>query len=81
MLAIGSLLGEEDTPVRLESGQDSRRGTFPASTAFRCWSSTNTGDRYIPLNHIKDGQPEFCVYDSLLSEAAVLGFDFGYSAR
>ena len=40
---------------------------------------TKTGERYTPLNHLKDGQPEFCVYDSLLSEAAVLGFDYGYS--
>ncbi len=38
-----------------------------------------TGERYTPLNHLREGQPEFCVYDSLLSEAAVLGFDYGYS--
>ena len=38
-----------------------------------------TGERYTPLNHLRDEQPEFCVYDSLLSEAAVLGFDYGYS--
>jgi 2-oxoglutarate dehydrogenase E1 component len=75
MLAIGSLLWEE-TPVRL-SGQDSRRGTFSHRHAVLV--DTNTGGRHIPLNHLRDGQAEFCVYDSLLSEAAVLGFDYGYS--
>jgi 2-oxoglutarate dehydrogenase E1 component len=38
-----------------------------------------SGDRYTPLNHLADGQAELCVYDSLLSEAAVLGFDYGYA--
>jgi 2-oxoglutarate dehydrogenase E1 component len=75
MLAIGSLLWEE-TPVRL-SGQDSRRGTFSHRHAVLV--DTNTGARHIPLNHLREGQAEFCVYDSLLSEAAVLGFDYGYS--
>ena len=75
MLAIGSLLWEE-TPVRL-SGQDSRRGTF--SHRHSVLVDTNNGGRYIPLNHLREGQAEFCVYDSLLSEAAVLGFDYGYS--
>ncbi len=75
ILAIGSLLWE-DTPVRL-SGQDSRRGTFSQRHAVLV--DTNTEERYIPLNHLKEGQAEFCVYDSLLSEAAVLGFDYGYS--
>ncbi len=75
MLAIGSLLWEE-TPVRL-SGQDSRRGTF--SHRHSVLVDTNNGGRHIPLNHLRGGQAEFCVYDSLLSEAAVLGFDYGYS--
>ena len=75
MLAFGSLLWE-DTPVRL-SGQDSRRGTF--SQRHSVLVDVKTGDRWVALNHIKDGQSEFCVYDSLLSEAAVLGFDYGYS--
>ena len=75
ILAIGSLLWE-DTPVRL-SGQDSRRGTFSQRHAVLV--DTNTEERFIPLNHLKEGQAEFCVYDSLLSEAAVLGFDYGYS--
>jgi 2-oxoglutarate dehydrogenase E1 component len=75
MLAIGSLL-MEGTPVRL-SGQDSRRGTFSQRHAVLL--DSNTGEKYTPLNHLGQGLPEFCVYDSLLSEAAVLGFDYGYS--
>jgi 2-oxoglutarate dehydrogenase E1 component len=75
MLAFGSLLWE-GTPVRL-SGQDSRRGTF--SHRHSVLTDMRTGERYTPLNHLRAGQAEFCVYDSLLSEAAVLGFDYGYS--
>ncbi len=75
MLAFGSLLWE-DIPVRL-SGQDSRRGTFSQRHAVLV--DMKTGERWTPLNHLKQNQPEFCVYDSLLSEAAVLGFDYGYS--
>src|SRR5262249_18463643 len=75
MLAFGSLLWE-DTPVRL-SGQDSRRGTFSQRHAVLV--DMKTAERWVPLNHLKEVQPEFCVYDSLLSEAAVLGFDYGYS--
>lgn len=74
-LAFGSLLAE-GTPLRL-SGQDSRRGTFSQRHAVLVDSVT--GERYTPLNHIVEGQAHFCVYDSLLSEAAVLGFDYGYS--
>jgi 2-oxoglutarate dehydrogenase E1 component len=75
MLAIGSLLWEGN-PVRL-SGQDSRRGTFSQRHAVLV--DMKTGERWVPLNNLKSDQPEFCVYDSLLSEAAVLGFDYGYS--
>ncbi len=75
MLAIGSLLWE-DTPVRL-SGQDSRRGTFSQRHAVLV--DMKTGERWTGLDHLKEKQPEFCVYNSLLSEAAVLGFDYGYS--
>ncbi len=74
-LAFGSLL-LEGTPVRL-SGQDSRRGTF--SQRHAVLTDYHTGDRYIPLNHLGGDQARFCVYDSMLSEAAVLGFDYGYS--
>lgn len=74
-LAFGSLLLEQ-TPVRL-SGQDSRRGTFSQRHAVLV--DGQTSERYTPLNHIGADQAELCVYDSLLSEAAVLGFDYGYS--
>jgi 2-oxoglutarate dehydrogenase E1 component len=74
-LAFGSLL-MEGTPVRL-SGQDSRRGTF--SQRHSVLFDAVTGEKHIPLNHLNSGQAGFCVYDSLLSEAAVLGFDYGYS--
>ncbi|MBS0657853.1 MAG: 2-oxoglutarate dehydrogenase E1 component [Verrucomicrobia bacterium] len=74
-LAIGSLL-LEGTPVRL-SGQDSRRGTF--SHRLSVLYDAQSRERYIPINHIVDGQEKFCVYNSPLSEAGVLGFDYGYS--
>ena len=74
-LAVGSLL-VEGTPVRL-SGQDSRRGTF--SQRHSVFFDTVTGDRFIPLSNLKQNQATFCVYNSMLSEAAVLGFDYGYS--
>ncbi len=75
LLAFGSLL-YEGTPVRL-SGQDSIRGTF--SHRHAAWFDTKTGEIYIPLLHIKPDQARFCAYNSMLSEAAVLGFDYGYS--
>jgi 2-oxoglutarate dehydrogenase E1 component len=74
-LAFGTLL-VEGTPVRL-SGQDSRRGTFTQRHAV--WVDQNDGRRYVPLNHIAPEQATFQVYDSPLSEFAVLGFEFGYS--
>ncbi|HKM58179.1 MAG TPA: 2-oxoglutarate dehydrogenase E1 component [Chthoniobacterales bacterium] len=74
-LAFGTLL-VEGTPVRL-SGQDSRRGTF--SQRHCVLYDTTTGKRYTPLANLKEGQARFCVYNSMLSEAAVLGFDYGYS--
>jgi 2-oxoglutarate dehydrogenase E1 component len=74
-LAFGTLLAEK-TPVRL-SGQDSRRGTF--SQRHSVFYDAESRDRYIPLMHISQDQARFCVYNSLLSEAGVLGFDYGYS--
>jgi len=74
-LALGSLL-ESGYPVRL-SGQDSRRGTF--TQRHSVLYDVKTRERYTPLNNIKPGQAKFCVYNSPLSEYAVLGFDFGYS--
>jgi 2-oxoglutarate dehydrogenase E1 component len=74
-LAFGALL-MEGTPVRL-SGQDCRRGTF--SHRHAVFYDYETRERYIPLDHLKPDQAKFCVYNSLLSEFAVLGFDYGYS--
>jgi 2-oxoglutarate dehydrogenase E1 component len=74
-LAFGSLL-IEGTPVRL-SGQDSRRGTF--SQRHSVLYDVETRERYIPLANLSPNQARFCVYNSMLSEAAVLGFDYGYS--
>jgi 2-oxoglutarate dehydrogenase E1 component len=74
-LAYASLL-EQGTSVRL-SGQDSGRGTFFHRHAVL--HDQNTGRRFIPLQHIKDGQPRFTVIDSVLSEEAVLGFEYGYA--
>jgi len=74
-LAIGSLLLERN-PVRL-SGQDCSRGTF--SQRHAVWIDQDTEDKYIPLNHLTEGQALFQVVDSPLAEASVLGFEYGYS--
>lgn len=74
-LAFGSLL-LEGSPVRL-SGQDCRRGTF--SQRHAVFYDYETRVRHIPLQHLGPDQAKFCVYNSLLSEFAVLGFDYGYS--
>jgi 2-oxoglutarate dehydrogenase E1 component len=74
-LAFGTLL-DEGYPVRL-SGQDSARGTF--SQRHSVLVDQDNEQRYVPLNHIREGQAEYEVIDSLLSEFAVLGFEYGYS--
>lgn len=74
-LAFGTLL-LEGIPVRI-SGQDSERGTF--SHRHAVLYDTETLERYIPLANIDKNQSTFCVHNSSLSEAAILGFDFGYS--
>ncbi|MDX1401440.1 MAG: 2-oxoglutarate dehydrogenase E1 component [Kiloniellales bacterium] len=74
-LAFGTLV-IEGHPVRL-SGQDCNRGTF--SQRHACWVDQKTEKRYWPLNHIRDKQERLEVIDSPLSEAAVLGFEYGYS--
>ena len=74
-LAFATIL-DQGIPIRL-SGQDSRRGTF--SHRHSVLYDIETRERYLPLKNISDTQASFCVYNSPLSEAAVLGFDFGYT--
>ena len=74
-LAFGTLL-LEGAPVRL-SGQDCERGTF--SHRHAVLTDVESGRKYTPLKNLDPQQALFCVYNSLLSEAAVLGFDCGYS--
>ncbi|CAL8976216.1 2-oxoglutarate dehydrogenase E1 component [Rhodoplanes serenus] len=74
-LAFGSLL-VEGHPVRL-SGQDSERGTF--SQRHSVLIDQETENRHTPLNYVKPGQARFEVINSMLSEEAVLGFEYGYS--
>ena len=64
------------TPVRL-SGQDSQRGTF--NTRHSIVIDIETEAKYVPLAHLSPDQARFEVYNSMLSEAAVLGFEYGYS--
>jgi 2-oxoglutarate dehydrogenase E1 component len=74
-LAFASLLSEGHL-VRL-SGQDSRRGTFSQRHSFLV--HTGTGETFTPLESLDEGQAKFYAYDSLLSEAGVVGFEYGYS--
>ena len=76
VLAVGTLL-LDGVPARL-SGQDCRRGTF--SQRHAVVRDEETGERYTPVNHTRPGkQARYDVFDSPLSEYAVMGFDFGYS--
>jgi 2-oxoglutarate dehydrogenase E1 component len=75
LLAFGSLL-LDDHPVRL-IGQDSRRGTFGQRHASLM--DRETGETYTPLKQFDNGTTKFHVHDSLLSEYAALGFEYGYS--
>ncbi len=77
LLAFGSLL-IEGTPVRLV-GQDSRRGTFVQRHAV--FHDRENGQEWMPLRFITENQAELYVYDSLLSEYAGLGFEYGYSVE
>ncbi len=74
-LAFGSLL-REGFPVRL-SGQDSERGTF--SQRHSVIHDQETGEAFTPLNHMAADQAKFEVINSMLSEEAVLGFEYGYT--
>ena len=75
ILALGSLL-MEGRPVRL-AGQDSRRGTFVSR--FATIIDRTNADEWTPLSSLTEDQARFHVYDSLLSEYAALGFEYGYS--
>jgi 2-oxoglutarate dehydrogenase E1 component len=74
-MAFATLL-TAGVPVRL-AGQDCGRGTF--SQRHAALYDAGNGRRYVPLNHIEAGQAPFVVVDSLLSEEAALGFEYGYS--
>ena len=74
-LAFGSLV-KAGVPVRL-SGQDSRRGTF--NQRHSVLVDIENEQEYVPLEHIADGQARCEIYNSTLSEAGVLGFEYGYS--
>ena len=76
MLALGTLL-LEGTNVRL-TGQDTGRGTF--SHRHAVLADRSTGTRWVPLQHLADEQGWFVVVDTMLSEAAVLGFEYGFSS-
>ena len=77
LIAFGSLL-LEGTPVRL-AGQDTRRGTFVQRHAVLI--DKNTAREWTPLLYLGEGQARFWVYDSLLSEYAAMGFEYGYSVE
>ena len=75
LLAYGSLLSQ-GTPVRM-SGQDVKRGTFSHRHAY--FFDANTNEPYCGLDNIEKGQLKFNIYNSLLSEFGVLGFEYGYA--
>ncbi|MFI7589814.1 multifunctional oxoglutarate decarboxylase/oxoglutarate dehydrogenase thiamine pyrophosphate-binding subunit/dihydrolipoyllysine-residue succinyltransferase subunit [Spongisporangium articulatum] len=77
LLALGSLL-MEGVPVRL-TGQDTRRGTFTQRHAVL--TDKITGDEWTPLAELTEEQAKFWTYDSLLSEFAAMGFEYGYSVE
>ncbi len=75
LLAYGTLV-KENKPVRI-SGQDSERGTFAHRHAV--FVQEDTGEKYYPLKNIDADQASFEIYNSLLSEYGVMGFEYGYS--
>ena len=76
-LAFASLLAE-GTPVRL-TGQDTERGTF--SQRHAVLYDAETDERYVPLQNLPQARSSFSIYNSPLSEIAVLGFEYGYSVN
>lgn len=77
LLALGSLL-IEGTPVRF-AGQDARRGTFVQRHAVL--HDRMNGQEWLPLANLSENQAKFWIYDSLLSEYAAMGFEYGYSVE
>ena len=77
LLALGALL-VEGVNVRM-SGQDTRRGTFVQRHAV--FHDRENGQEWIPLRNLTSNQAKFYIYDSLLSEYAAMGFEYGYSVE
>jgi 2-oxoglutarate decarboxylase len=77
LIALGSLL-LEGTPVRM-AGQDTRRGTFVQRHAV--FHDRLNGQEWLPLANLSEAQARFWIYDSLLSEYAAMGFEYGYSVE
>lgn len=75
-LAFGSLLNA-GIPIRL-TGQDVERGTF--SQRHSVLHGTETNQKFVPLNHLSESQAPYSIFNSFLSEFAVVGFEFGYSS-
>ncbi|QOR67882.1 2-oxoglutarate dehydrogenase E1 component [Cytobacillus suaedae] len=76
-LAFGSILSE-GVPIRL-TGQDSERGTF--AHRHLVLNDQETNEKYIPLHHLPEANASFAIYNSPLSEVAVLGYEYGYSVQ
>src|SRR5258707_6254299 len=76
-LAFASILAD-GTPIRL-TGQDSERGTF--SHRHAVLHDQQSGEKYIPLQHLSAARASFAIFNSPLSEAAALGFEYGYSVQ
>ncbi|KKB35418.1 2-oxoglutarate dehydrogenase E1 component [Bacillus thermotolerans] len=74
-LAFASIL-KEGTPIRL-TGQDAQRGTFAHRNLVL--HDENTGEEYVPLDHLEDANASFVVINSPLTEAAVVGYEYGYN--
>jgi len=76
MLALGSLV-LEGTPIRFV-GQDAQRGTF--SHRHAALHDYNNGEKYVPLAHLAEKQAPIIIVNTMLSELAVLGFEYGFSS-
>lgn len=77
LLAYGTII-QDGNPVR-HTGQDAERGTFAHRHAVL--NDEVNGEKYTPLQHIKDAKASFDIHNSPLSEAAVVGFEYGYNLQ